>query len=163
MSEGRELLIRAIRNGIVIDHIPSEKVFAIVEILKLKEYSERITVATNMPSSSLVKKGIIKIEDKILQENELNNISLIAPDATINIIEDYEVVEKTKLERLDEVEELVKCDNPKCISNHENIETKFVRIKENPENSDESTQDKKTRYKCFYCEKVILEDEIQIQ
>jgi len=61
MSEGRELLIRAIKNGIVIDHIPSEKVFAIVEILKLKEYSERITVATNMPSSSLGRKGIIKI------------------------------------------------------------------------------------------------------
>ena len=57
----------------------------------------------------------------------------------------------------------MKCDNPKCISNHENIETKFVRIKENPESSDESIQDKKTRYKCFYCEKVILEDEIQIQ
>lgn len=163
MSKGKELLIGAIKNGIVIDHIPSKKVFLIVEILKLKNYSQRITVATNMPSSSLVKKGIIKIEDKILQENELNNISLIAPDATINIIEDYEVVEKTKLERLDEVEELVKCDNPKCISNHENIETKFVRIKENPESSDESIQDKKTRYKCFYCEKVILEDEIQIQ
>jgi len=163
MSKGKELLIGAIKDGIVIDHIPSKKVFLIVEILKLKNYSQRITVATNMPSSSLVKKRIIKIEDKILQENELNNISLIAPDATINIIEDYEVVEKTKLERLDEVEELVKCDNPKCISNHENIETKFVRIKENPESSDESIQDKKTRYKCFYCEKVILEDEIQIQ
>ena len=69
MSEGRELQIRAIKNGIVIDHIPSEKVFAIVEILKLKEYNERITVATNMPSSSLGKKGIIKIEEKILQIN----------------------------------------------------------------------------------------------
>ena len=138
MSEGRELLIRAIRNGIVIDHIPSEKVFAIVEILKLKEYSERITVAANMPSSSLGRKGIIKIED-------------------------YKVIEKTKLDRLDKVIGLMKCDNPKCISNHENIETKFVRIKENPESSDESIQDKKTRYKCFYCEKVILEDEIQIQ
>ena len=89
MSEGRELMIRAIKNGIVIDHIPSEKVFAIVEILKLKEYSERITVATNMPSSSLRRKGIIKIEEKILEEKE--------------------------------------------------------------------------KYKCFYCEKVILEDEIQIQ
>ena len=53
MSEGRELLIRAIKNGIVIDHIPSEKVFAIVEILKLKEYSERITVATNIRSFAL--------------------------------------------------------------------------------------------------------------
>ena len=163
MSEGRELLIRAIKNGIVIDHIPSEKVFAIVEILKLKEYSERITVATNMPSSSLGRKGIIKIEEKILEEKELNNISLLAPNVTINIIDNYEVVEKSKLEKLDKVIGLMKCDNPKCISNHENIETKFIRIKENSENLDENNLEEKSKYKCFYCEKVILEDEIQIQ
>ena len=163
MSEGRELLIRAIKHGIVIDHIPSEKVFAIVEILKLKEYSERITVATNMPSSSLGRKGIIKIEEKILEEKELNNISLLAPNVTINIIDNYEVVEKSKLEKLDKVIGLMKCDNPKCISNHENIETKFIRIKENSENLDKNNLEEKSKYKCFYCEKVILEDEIQIQ
>ena len=163
MSEGRELLIRAIKNGIVIDHIPSEKVFAIVEILKLKEYSERITVATNMPSSSLRRKGIIKIEEKILEEKELNNISLLAPNVTINIIDNYEVVEKSKLEKLDKVIGLMKCDNPKCISKHENIETKFIRIKENSEKLDENNLEEKSKYKCFYCEKVILEDEIQIQ
>ena len=163
MSEGRELLIRAIKNGIVIDHIPSEKVFAIVEILKLKEYSERITVATNMPSSSLGRKGIIKIEEKILEEKELNNISLLAPNVTINIIDNYEVVEKLKLEKLDKVIGLMKCDNPKCISNHENIETKFIRIKEDSENLDKNNLEEKSKYKCFYCEKVILEDEIQIQ
>lgn len=163
MSEGRELLIRAIKHGIVIDHIPSEKVFAIVEILKLKEYSERITVATNMPSSSLGRKGIIKIEEKILEEKELNNISLLAPNVTINIIDNYEVVEKSKLEKLDKVIGLMKCDNPKCISNHENIETKFIRIKENTENLNENNLEEKSKYKCFYCEKVILEDEIQIQ
>ena len=163
MSEGRELLIRAIKHGIVIDHIPSEKVFAIVEILKLKEYSERITVATNMPSSSLGRKGIIKIEEKILEEKEINNISLLAPNVTINIIDNYEVVEKSKLEKLDKVIGLMKCDNPKCISNHENIETKFIRIKENSEKLDENNLEEKSKYKCFYCEKVILEDEIQIQ
>ena len=163
MSEGRELLIRAIKHGIVIDHIPSEKVFAIVEILKLKEYSERITVATNMPSSSLRRKGIIKIEEKILEEKELNNISLLAPNVTINIIDNYEVVEKSKLEKLDKVIGLMKCDNPKCISNHENIETKFIRIKEDSENLDKNNLEEKSKYKCFYCEKVILEDEIQIQ
>ena len=160
MSEGRELLIRAIKHGIVIDHIPSEKVFAIVEILKLKEYSERITVATNMPSSSLGRKGIIKIEEKILEEKELNNISLLAPNVTINIIDNYEVVEKSKLEKLDKVIGLMKCDNPKCISNHENIETKFIRVEED---LNENNLEEKTKYKCFYCEKVILEDEIQIQ
>ena len=163
MSEGRELLIRAIKHGIVIDHIPSEKVFAIVEILKLKEYSERITVATNMPSSSLGRKGIIKIEEKILEEKELNNISLLAPNVTINIIDNYEVVEKSKLEKLDKVIGLMKCDNPKCISNHENIETKFIRIKEDSEKLDENNLEEKSKYKCFYCEKIILEDEIQIQ
>lgn len=163
MSEGRELQIRAIKNGIVIDHIPSEKVFAIVEILKLKEYSERITVATNMPSSSLGKKGIIKIEEKILKEKELNNISLLAPNVTINIIEDYKVIEKTKLEKLDKIIGLMKCDNQKCISNHENIETKFIRIKEDTESSNKNNLEEKSKYKCFYCEKIILEDEIQIQ
>ena len=160
MSEGRELLIRAIKHGIVIDHIPSEKVFAIVEILKLKEYSERITVATNMPSSSLGRKGIIKIEEKILEEKELNNISLLAPNVTINIIDNYEVVEKSKLDKLDKVVGLMKCDNPKCISNHENIETKFIRVEED---LNENNLEEKTKYKCFYCEKIILEDEIQIQ
>ena len=160
MSEGRELMIRAIKNGIVIDHIPSEKVFAIVEILKLKEYSERITVATNMPSSSLGRKGIIKIEEKILEEKELNNISLLAPNVTINIIDNYEVVEKSKLDKLDKVIGLMKCDNPKCISNHENIETKFIRVEED---LNENNLEEKTKYKCFYCEKIILEDEIQIQ
>ena len=163
MSEGRELLIRAIKHGIVIDHIPSEKVFAIVEILKLKEYSERITVATNMPSSSLGRKGIIKIEEKILEEKELNNISLLAPNVTINIIDNYEVVEKSKLEKLDKVIGLMKCDNPKCISNHENIQAKFICINENSENLDGNNLKEKTKYTCFYCEKVILEDEIKIQ
>ena len=153
-------MIRAIKNGIVIDHIPSEKVFAIVEILKLKEYSERITVATNMPSSSLGRKGIIKIEEKILEEKELNNISLLAPNVTINIIDNYEVVEKSKLDKLDKVIGLMKCDNPKCISNHENIETKFIRVEED---LNENNLEEKTKYKCFYCEKIILEDEIQIQ
>ena len=163
MSKGKELLIGAIKDGIVIDHIPSKKVFLIVEILKLKNYSQRITVATNMPSSSLVKKGIIKIEEKILEEKELNNISLLAPNVTINIIDNYEVVEKSKLDKLDKVIGLMKCDNPKCISNHENIQAKFICINENSENLDGNNLKEKTKYKCFYCEKVILEDEIKIQ
>ena len=83
----RELQITALKNGIVIDHIPTEKTFSIVEILNLKDYKEKITVATNLKSSSLGKKGIIKIEDRTLDQKELGEIALLAPDVTINIIE----------------------------------------------------------------------------
>ena len=85
----RELQIAALENGIVIDHIPAGKTFSIVEILKLEEYSEIITVATNLKSSSLGKKGLIKIEDKSLDKKELGEIALLAPDVTINIIENF--------------------------------------------------------------------------
>ena len=106
---------------------------------------------------------ILFLTEKFMEEKELNNIALLAPNVTINIIEDYKVIEKTKLDRLDKVIGLMKCDNPKCISNHENIETKFIRVKEGSENSNENNLEEKTKYKCFYCEKIILEDEIQIQ
>ena len=57
----------------------------------------------------------------------------------------------------------IKCNNPKCISNHENIQAKFICINENFKNLDGNNLKEKTKYKCFYCEKVILEDEIKIQ
>lgn len=149
----RELQITAIKNGIVIDHIPAKKVFAIVEILDLKEYSEVITVAANMHSSSLGRKGIIKIEEKVLDKSELDKISLVAPNVTINIIENYKVVKKMKLEKLDEIIGLMKCDNLKCISNHETINTKFNRVKDS----------EMTKYKCYYCERIISEEEIKLK
>jgi len=126
----RELQITALKNGIVIDHIPSEKVFAIVELLNLKKYNEVVTVAINLKSTSLGKKGIIKIEDKILDESELNKIALLSDHVTINIIENYKVVKKIKLAIPNEIVGLMKCGNNKCISNHENIETKLKAIQD---------------------------------
>ena len=138
----RELQITALKNGIVIDHIPSEKVFAIVELLNLK-------------STSLGKKGIIKIEDKILDESELNKIALLSDHVTINIIENYKVVKKIKLAIPNEIVGLMKCGNNKCISNHEHVETKFIKHL-NEENHE-------IKYKCFYCERTISEEEIELK
>ena len=152
-EKARELQITALKNGIVIDHIPSEKVFAIVELLNLKKYNEVVTVAINLKSTSLGKKGIIKIEDKILDESELNKIALLSDHVTINIIENYKVVKKMKLEKLDEIIGLMKCDNLKCISNHEAIDTKFNRVKDS----------ETTKYKCYYCERIISEEEIKLK
>lgn len=149
----RELQITALKNGIVIDHIPSEKVFAIVELLNLKLYNEVVTVATNLRSSSLGKKGIIKIEDRTLDSSELGKIALLTHDVTINIIENYKVVKKIKLAIPNEIVGLMKCSNNKCISNHEEIETKFMKQIIGDE----------IKYKCFYCERVIPEEEIELK
>ncbi len=149
----RELQITALKNGIVIDHIPSEKVFTIVELLNLKGYKEVVTVAANLKSRSLGKKGIIKIEDKTLEEDELGKIALLTHDVTINIIENYKVVKKIKLAIPNEIKGLMKCSNTKCITNHENIETKFIK---------QSDGESQIKYKCFYCERVIPEEEIEL-
>lgn len=148
-----ELQITALKNGIVIDHIPVEKTFPIVEILHLREYGEIVTVACNLKSSSLGKKGLIKIEDRSLGENELGEIAILAPDVTINIIENFKVVKKIKLAIPNEITGLIKCNNNKCISNHEEIESKFIKI----------VDEDKIKYKCFYCERVIAENEIELK
>ena len=158
-EKARELQITALKNGIVIDHIPSEKVFAIVELLKLRGYNEVVTVAINLKSTSLGKKGIIKIEDKVtvqpqhtFEAVELNKIALLSDHVTINIIENYKVVKKIQLAIPNEIVGLMKCGNNKCISNHENVETKFIK-QLNEENHE-------IKYKCFYCERTISEEEL---
>ena len=151
----RELQITALKNGIVIDHIPTEKTFSIVEILNLKEYKEIITVATNLKSSSLGKKGIIKIEDRTLDQKELGEIALLAPDVTINIIENFKVVKKIKLAIPNEIIGFIKCNNNKCISNHEDIKSKFIKIL--------SEKGENTKYKCYYCERTVAADEIELE
>ena len=89
-----ELQISAIKNGTVIDHLPTDTALKVVEILDLKNFRETVTVAFNLTSNSLGKKGIVKVACRTLTKEELEKISLIAPGATINIIEDFKVKEK---------------------------------------------------------------------
>ena len=146
-----ELQITAIKDCIVIDHIPSDRTFKIFELLKLKDYQSVILIAENIKSSSLGKKGLIKIENKKLCKEELGEIALIAPTATINIIENFAVIEKLTLEIPDVINDLIICNNPKCISNHEKIETKFHKVEINRDNH---------KVKCHFCEKTVYQDEL---
>ena len=88
-----EMLVAAIRNGIVIDHIPPTKLFKVATLLQLDDLDKRITIGNNLRSRSHGSKGVIKIEDKTFEEEELNRIALIAPNVRLNIIRDYEVGE----------------------------------------------------------------------
>ena len=146
----KELKVSAIENGTVIDHIPSQSVFQVINILGLNKVANQIMVGTNLESRKLGKKGIIKVSNKYFESEEINKIALVAPSATLIVIKDYTVVYKAKVEIPDNITKIVKCINPNCITNSENIITKFT------------VMDKEDlRLHCHYCEKVTKKDVIK--
>ena len=140
----KELVVSALENGTVLDHIPAENVYKALEILNLKGIENQITIGINLASKAQGKKGIIKIEDKFFEDDELNKLALIAPKATVNVIRDFKVVEKKKLVMPDEIHGVAKCRNPKCVTNHQPIKTWFKTI----DNGNEIS------LLCHYCEKI---------
>ncbi|HIE31743.1 MAG TPA: aspartate carbamoyltransferase regulatory subunit [Methanosarcinales archaeon] len=113
--ENRELRVRRIRNGTVIDHITAGQALNVLRILGITDRStEVVSVVMNVSDR---KKDIVKIEDRELNPEEVDEIALISPDAMINIIRDYKVVEKHKVILPSEIEGVVRCMNPNCITN----------------------------------------------
>ena len=139
----KELRVTPIKNGTVIDHITPGFALKVLRVLKLPEAtSSVVSVAMNV-KSRFGKKDIVKIANRELDKREVNKISLIAPKATINIIRDYEVVEKHKVRLPDEIIGIVKCSNPTCISNsREPVESRFILVNKDP-----------PHIKCYYCER----------
>ena len=140
----KELVVSALENGTVLDHIPAENVYKALRILNLKGIENQITIGINLNSKQHGKKGIIKIADKFFEDDELNKLALLAPEATVNVIRDFKVVEKKKVELPKEITGIAKCMNPKCVTNHQPITTKItVNVKGN-----------ETSLLCHYCEKI---------
>lgn len=152
MSENKQALqVAALENGTVIDHIPSDKLFTVVALLGLQNSDSNITIGNNFESKKLGKKGIIKVADRFFTDEEISRLSLVAPNLKMNIIRDYEVVEKKEVIMPDELRGIVKCANPKCITNNEPMTTLFhVVDKENG------------ILKCRYCEKEQSKEVIKI-
>jgi aspartate carbamoyltransferase regulatory subunit len=146
------LQVSAIKDGTVIDHIPAERLFDVINILGLFNIQEMITFGTNLDSKQLGKKGIIKVANRFFQGDEIDKIALIAPHAKLNIIKDYRVIEKRVVEIPAEITNIAKCFNPKCITNNEKIKTRFAVISENP-----------IELKCRYCEKITYENQVEIR
>src|ERR671933_299759 len=120
MSDSSQLLVRRIKDGTVIDHIESSKALLVLRTLDITgKEGNVITVALNVPSSKHDKKDIIKVENRFLEKNETDKLALIAPYATINIIKDYKLVEKRKIQLPDFIIGIFKCPNLKCVTNSE--------------------------------------------
>jgi len=147
----KELTISAIKDGTVIDHIPGNATFNVTKILDLSDVTGIISVATNLSSKTMGKKGIIKVSDKSLTKDEVDKIALIAPNATVNIIKDYGVKQKIKVEIPSIINRIIKCSNPNCITNNEEISTKFYVLRKEP-----------LRVKCHYCERNMEKEDITL-
>ena len=139
----KELVVSALENGTVLDHIPAENVYKALDILNLKGVENQITIGINLASKLNGRKGIIKIADKFFEDDELNKLALIAPKATVNIIRDFKVVEKKVLKMPHEIVGIAKCQNPKCVTNHQPIKTRFTTL----------VKDDKISLLCHFCEK----------
>ena len=139
----KELKIPLIKNGTVIDHIKSGNAIKVLRILEIPQnLSSTVSVAINV-KSHLGSKDIVKVENRELKTSEVDKIALIAPKATINIIRNYEVAEKHKVELPNQIIGIVKCSNPTCISNYnEPVKSRFIVINKDP-----------PQIICYYCER----------
>ena len=147
----KERLVAAIENGTVIDHIPAEKTFQVVNLLELQKLSTPVTIGYNFTSSKVGCKGIIKVSDKFFTDDEISRLSVVAPNIILNIIRDYEVVEKKQVITPDELCGIVKCNNPKCVTNNEPMATIF------------NVVDKAAGIlKCHYCDKEQQIDNVEL-
>jgi aspartate carbamoyltransferase regulatory subunit len=151
MKEPKQLSVSAIQNGTVIDHIPAKNLFKVIQILGLDRFDNQITFGTNLESKKLGKKAIIKISGKYFADDDINRIALVAPDAKLNIIKDYEVIEKKVVEVPDTITGIARCVNPKCITNFESVTTRFKVVSK-----------KNVALKCYYCEKITNQENLQI-
>ena len=144
-----EYIVNAIKDGTVIDHIPPRSLFKVISILGLDNINAQITFGKNLDSKKYGKKAIIKITDRFFDDNEVNKIALVAPEAMLNTIRDYVVVEKRDVKIPQEVAGIVKCVNPTCITNNQNVKTKFYLLSVKP-----------VILKCHYCEKIVEQEQM---
>jgi aspartate carbamoyltransferase regulatory subunit len=147
-----ELTVKAIENGTVIDHIQAANLYKIISIIGIESIKTEVFIGNNLDSQKFGKKAIIKISDKFPSMDDVNKIALIDPNAVFNIIKDFKVVEKQQVILPENIKKFVKCINPKCITNHDDVETNFkVIVKEG-----------KVSLKCYYCEKITGQNNIEV-
>ena len=148
----KELKVAALKDGMAIDHIPTEKLFKVISILRLEHTPNQVTFGYNLDSNKIGKKAIIKVSGRFFDPDEVNKIALIAPKAKINIIKNYEVVEKKTLVLPDEIFSVIRCMNPKCITNNEPVTSHFY------------TVDKELElFKCHYCERIASIENLTVE
>ena len=145
-TDDHQLRVSKIKSGTVIDHVTGGQALNVLAILGIDGGSGiSVSIGMNVPSDRLGKKDIVKVEDRELTPAEVDVLSLIAPDASINIIRDYEVIDKHRVERTEKVTGVLACPNPGCITTErEPVESRFEVLDNG--------------VRCEYCGSILRED-----
>ncbi|MFP3172564.1 MAG: aspartate carbamoyltransferase regulatory subunit [Acidilobus sp.] len=151
-GEGRKLLVSKIRDGTVIDHIPAGRALVVLRILGVTgSEGFRVAVVMNVDSARMKVKDIVKLEGYYPRMEDIMKVSLVAPEATVNTVRDYNVVEKRRVEVPKVIEGVLRCPNPTCISRKsgEPVVSRFEVISSSP-----------LRLRCYYCGTELGEREV---
>ncbi len=138
----KDRIVAALRNGTVIDHIPTNKLFTVVQLLELDKSNDSVTIGNNYSSKRLGKKGLIKVADRFFTDDEISRLAVVCPNIRLCVIHDYEVVEKKEVRLPERLINVVRCANPVCITNNEPMKTIF-----------NVTDKERGTVKCHYCGK----------
>ena len=144
----RELRVSKIQNGTVIDHLAAGQALNVLALLGIDgSGGETVSIGMNIPSDTLATKDIVKVEGRELSQSEVDVLAVISPEATINIIREYDVVEKQQIDRPSSVEGVLACPNRNCITrSDEPIRTRFAVLDDG--------------LRCYYCGEIVREAEI---
>lgn len=145
----KERKVAAIENGMVIDHIPPKNTFKVLDIINVK--SSLVTVGNNLYSRKMGLKGVVKIAERHFSQEELNKISILAPNAKVSIIENFKVIKKMQIEIPKNFINIIQCRNPNCISRNQSIKSIFDVISENP-----------LKVSCHFCEHSFDKSELKL-
>lgn len=151
MEDKKGRMVAALENGTVIDHIPTQKLFTVVQLLQLDKCKDSVTIGNNYSSKKLGHKGLIKVADRFFSDDEISRLAVVCPNIRLCIIRDYEVVEKKEVCLPDQLTNVVRCANPVCITNNEPMKTVFYVVDK-----------ERGVMKCRYCGKEQCIDNIKL-
>lgn len=147
-----KLRIVKILDGTVIDHIRAGKALEVLKILRITgENGNVVSLAMNITSGKIEKKDIVKVEHRFLKDEEVARIALVAPEATINHIENNKIIHKYCVELPDTLTDIMPCPNQRCVTNKERepIQSKYQVVSQKP-----------IQLKCLYCWTMVEEKQI---
>ncbi|MHA1130867.1 MAG: aspartate carbamoyltransferase regulatory subunit [Candidatus Helarchaeota archaeon] len=147
----KSLRVRKIKHGTVIDHISPGNALNVLKIVGITgKEGIIISIAMNVKSGHNKLKDVVKIENKELAPQEINRIALISPNATINIIRDYEVIQKFKVTLEETLKGVIQCINPNCITNGNEPVVSLFKVEQRDPLS----------LRCQYCDRIMSYEDI---